>query len=89
MKKLYLVCVLISCLFYSTNTFAQSASIMCPLTNLKKRIKNMAGLPSFVSLFLLTFLFGSIAHAQWTSTNLSSGNINTVFYNNGALISGD
>ncbi len=33
MKKLYLLCVLIFCLFYSSNIFAQAASIMWPLTS--------------------------------------------------------
>jgi len=33
MKELYLVCILISCLFYNTNAYAQAASIMWPLTS--------------------------------------------------------
>ena len=51
MKKIYLVFVILSCLFYTTNIFAQAASITWPLTstqNPNTPIGNIQGLPEVI-----------------------------------------
>ncbi|MCK9424451.1 MAG: T9SS type A sorting domain-containing protein [Ignavibacteriaceae bacterium] len=98
MKKNYVEFVILFYSLFKTNIFAQTASITWPFANLNKGIKAMTKLQSLTIMFLLTFLFGSTAHAQWMPTGLTNGTINIVFSNgsnllagmtNGALISTD
>jgi len=76
MKKLYLAPVILSVLFSATNIFAQPASITWPLTKLKKRCNINNKLLSLLVLFLLTFMLGGTAHADfWEPAGLCGSSV--------------